>query len=101
MKRYHVPCIGFINKLDRQGASPYRVLTQMQSKLRHNAAFLQLPIGLEKNLEGVVDLINMKALYFEGNFGWDFNIIVALTHMPLISFYTLWKTSKTKSFRGY
>ena len=41
----------------------------MQSKLRHNAAFLQLPIGLEKKLEGVIDLINMRALYFEGNLG--------------------------------
>lgn len=69
MKRYNVPCIGFINKLDRTGANPYKVLNQMRAKLRHNAAFLQLPIGLEGNLKGIVDLIHEKAIYFEGDFG--------------------------------
>ncbi|KAH3806043.1 hypothetical protein DPMN_134353 [Dreissena polymorpha] len=64
MKRYNVPCIAFINKLDRQGANPLRVVSQLRSKLNHNAALLQLPIGLEENLEGVVDLIRMRALYF-------------------------------------
>lgn len=69
MKRYNVPCLAFINKLDRQGANPKRVLSQLRSKLGHNTAFLQLPIGLENDLKGVVDLINQKAIYFEGNFG--------------------------------
>ncbi len=69
MKRYNVPCLAFINKLDRQGANPNRVLSQMRSKLGHNTAFLQLPIGLENNLKGIVDLIHQKAIYFEGNFG--------------------------------
>lgn len=69
MRRYSVPCLAFINKLDRLGADPRRVLTQMQSKLNHNAAFLQLPIGLEGNVKGIVDLIHRKALLFEGNFG--------------------------------
>ena len=72
MKRYNVPCLGFINKCDRQGANPYKVLHQMQTKLRHNAAFLQLPIGLESNVKGIVDLIHEKAVYFEGDFGYEF-----------------------------
>lgn len=69
MKRYNVPCIAFINKLDRMGANPARVLSQMRSKLGHNAAFLQLPIGVESDTKGIVDLIERKALYFEGQFG--------------------------------
>ncbi|XP_011875499.1 PREDICTED: elongation factor G, mitochondrial [Vollenhovia emeryi] len=69
MKRYEVPCLAFINKLDRMGANPKRVLQQMRSKLHHNAAFIQLPIGLEGNTKGIVDIIAQKALYFEGNFG--------------------------------
>ncbi|XP_071085207.1 elongation factor G, mitochondrial-like [Haliotis cracherodii] len=64
MKRYNVPCLAFINKLDRMGANPHRVLTQLRSKLNHNAAFIQLPIGLEANQKGVVDLIHQKAIYF-------------------------------------
>ncbi|KAK2576865.1 hypothetical protein KPH14_005494 [Odynerus spinipes] len=71
MQRYNVPCIGFINKLDRMGANPKRVLEQMRAKLRHNVAFLQLPIGLESNCKGIIDLISQQALYFEGNYGED------------------------------
>ncbi|XP_076269756.1 mitochondrial translation elongation factor G 1 [Rhynchophorus ferrugineus] len=69
MKRYNVPCIAFINKLDRLGASPTRVLSQMRSKLNHNAAFIQLPIGLESDCKGIIDIITQKAIYFEGNYG--------------------------------
>jgi len=69
MKRYNVPCLAFINKLDRTGANPLRVVSQLQNKLKHNAALLHLPIGLESNLEGLVDLIDEKAVYFEGHFG--------------------------------
>ncbi|KAG8325968.1 hypothetical protein J6590_054181 [Homalodisca vitripennis] len=69
MKRYNVPCLAFINKLDRMGANPKRVLGQMRSKLNHNAAFLSLPIGLESELKGIIDLIHQKAIYFDGDFG--------------------------------
>ncbi|CRK93506.1 CLUMA_CG007042, isoform A [Clunio marinus] len=71
MKRYNVPCLAFINKLDRLGSNPHRVLTQMRSKLHHNAAFVQLPIGLESDCKGIVDLVSERALYFEGNFGMN------------------------------
>nr|NVI74807.1 iconoclast [Cucujiformia] len=69
MKRYNVPCLAFINKLDRMGANHLRVLSQMRSKLNHNAAFIQLPIGLESDCKGIIDLIEEKAMYFEGNYG--------------------------------
>ncbi|XP_062409221.1 elongation factor G, mitochondrial [Sardina pilchardus] len=69
MKRYNVPFLTFINKLDRAGANPYRALQQLRSKLSHNAAFVNLPIGLEGNLRGLVDLIEERSLYFEGPFG--------------------------------
>ncbi|ENN77203.1 elongation factor G, mitochondrial [Dendroctonus ponderosae] len=69
MKRYNVPCIAFINKLDRMGANPYRVLSQMRAKLNHHAALIQLPIGLESDCEGLVDLIAERAVYFEGDYG--------------------------------
>jgi elongation factor G len=66
MKRYKVPCIAFVNKCDRSGANPTRVIKQLREKLGHNAVAMQLPIGLEADLKGVVDLIEMKALYFDG-----------------------------------
>lgn len=69
MRRYNIPRIAFINKLDRLGANPKRILEQLRGKLNLNAAFLQLPIGIESNNKGIIDLINQKALYFEGNFG--------------------------------
>ncbi|CAD6209708.1 GSCOCG00010808001-RA-CDS [Cotesia congregata] len=69
MKRYSVPCLAFINKLDRMGANPKKILDQMRKKMNHNAAFIQLPIGLESESKGIVDLITQKAIYFDGNFG--------------------------------
>ncbi len=69
MDRYNVPRISFINKCDRTGANPERVTEQLQDKLGLNAHMLQLPIGLESELEGVVDLVTMKALYCDGENG--------------------------------
>ncbi len=66
MDRYKVPRIAFINKCDRVGANPIRVVGQMREKLHLNAVLVELPIGLEDRLEGVVDLIRMKAIYFDG-----------------------------------
>ncbi|XP_036045772.1 elongation factor G, mitochondrial [Onychomys torridus] len=69
MKRYDVPFLTFINKLDRVGSNPARALQQMRSKLNHNAAFVQIPIGLEGDFKGVIDLIEERAIYFDGDFG--------------------------------
>jgi len=69
MKRYKVPCIAFINKCDRSGADPTRVTAQLRSKLGHNAVAIQMPMGLEMNFRGVIDLVAMKALYFDGENG--------------------------------
>ncbi len=69
MRRYNVPRLAFINKLDRTGANPFRVTEQLREKLKHNAVMMQIPIGLEADLEGVVDLIEMKALWFDGDNG--------------------------------
>ncbi len=69
MKRYKVPCIAFVNKCDRSGANPDRVIGQLRSKLGHNAVAMQIPIGLENNFQGVVDLVSMQAIYFDGENG--------------------------------
>src|SRR6056297_181945 len=69
MKRYNVPRIAFINKLDRSGADPFKVTGQLRDQLGHNAIMCQIPIGLENDLKGVVDLITMKAYYFDGDNG--------------------------------
>ncbi len=69
MTRYKVPRVVFINKCDRTGANPKRVTAQIREKLGLNAVPIQLPIGLENDLKGVVDLVIMKAVYFEGDNG--------------------------------
>lgn len=66
MKRYHVPRLAFVNKCDRTGANPLRVKDQLIEKLGLNAVLMELPIGLEDKLQGVVDLVAMKAYYFDG-----------------------------------
>jgi elongation factor G len=69
MRRYKVPRIAFVNKLDRSGANPFRVRDQLREKLRLHPVMIQMPIGLEDKLEGVVDLIEMKAVRFHGENG--------------------------------
>ena len=66
LKRYGVPHIAFINKLDRVGADPEKVKDQLCEKLDHNAVLMQIPIGLEDKFEGIIDLISRKARYFTG-----------------------------------
>lgn len=74
MTRYKVPRVAFINKCDRSGANPFRVIDQLRDKLNHNAVAMQIPIGLEVDFQGVVDLVSMKAIYFEGTQGENIRI---------------------------
>merc|ERR1712157_579475 len=69
MKRYDVPRIAFINKLDRQGSSPNRVIDELRDQLKLNAAAVQIPVGLEGDHVGVVDLIEREAMVFNGTKG--------------------------------
>ncbi|MEP0855855.1 elongation factor G [Trichocoleus sp. DQ-U1] len=69
MKRYRVPRIAFINKMDRTGANPFRVVRSLREKLGLNPVLLQYPIGSEDKFEGVIDLIEMTANYFAGEKG--------------------------------
>ncbi len=66
LRRYRVPRIAFVNKADRIGANPLKVAEQLRDKLGHNAVAMQIPVGVEDKHEGVVDLVTMKALYFDG-----------------------------------
>jgi len=69
MNRYRVPRLAFINKCDRSGADPYRVVNLLRQRLNHNAVLMQIPIGLEGDFSGMVDLVCMKAIYFEEPYG--------------------------------
>ena len=71
MKRYKVPRLVFINKLDRMGADPWFCVQSVRDRLGLNCAALQVNIGIENGLAGLVDLVKMKALYFEGEKGID------------------------------
>ncbi len=71
MKRYAVPRIAFINKMDRTGANPANVIQQLETKLGLTAIPLQLPIGAESSFQGVIDLIDRVAIYFDGEKGED------------------------------
>ncbi|MCB5250135.1 MAG: elongation factor G [Candidatus Cloacimonadales bacterium] len=81
MKRYGVPSIAFVNKLDRIGANPYKVKDQLIEKLDRNAVMAQIPIGLEDKFEGIVDLIEMKAIYFEGENGTKIRLAEIPEHL--------------------
>lgn len=79
MRRYNVPRISFINKMDRMGANPFKAIEQINQKLKIAAAAVQVPIGAEDEFEGVVDLIRMKAIYNEGSKG---EIVVERDEIP-------------------
>ena len=74
MKRYNVPRVAFINKLDRPGANPFKVKDALCSKLHLNAVMAQIPIGESENLKGVIDLVEMRAIYFEGDAGQKYRV---------------------------
>jgi elongation factor G len=69
MRRYRIPRLAFVNKCDRVGADPVRVRDQIRDKLGLNPVLLQLPIGLEDRFEGLVDLVEMRAVFFGGESG--------------------------------
>ena len=72
--RYEVPRIAFINKMDRAGADFLKVVDQMKTRLAANPVPIQLPIGAEDNFKGVIDLINMRAIYWsEDDMGASFS----------------------------
>lgn len=79
MRRYNVPRISFINKMDRMGANPFKAIDQITQKLKIPAAAVQVPIGSEDNFQGVVDLIRMKAIYNEGQKG---DVVVEKDEIP-------------------
>src|SRR5687768_8207608 len=66
MKRYNVPRLAFINKMDRTGANPESVTAQVRDKLGADAVMMQIPVGREDDFAGVIDLITMKAYFFDG-----------------------------------
>jgi elongation factor G len=65
MNRYNVPRIAFVNKMDRAGANFLRVVEMIRQRLRANPVPIQLPIGAEDDFQGVVDLVKMKAIYWD------------------------------------
>jgi elongation factor G len=81
MKRYRVPRIAFINKMDRAGANPFRVVQAMRDRLNLNAVLLQYPIGAEAEFTGVIDLIEMTALTFAGENGEQVQVSPIPAHL--------------------
>lgn len=69
MRRYKVPRLAFLNKMDRLGANAHNGIKSLRDKLHHNAVLMQLPIGAEDDFKGIIDLIRMRAFYFEGSNG--------------------------------
>ena len=65
--RYNVPCVGYVNKMDRAGADFFFVLEDVKNKLKVNTAALQIPIGRESSFEGVIDLVEMKEIRWENS----------------------------------
>ena len=75
MKRYHVPRIAFVNKMDNPGANYERVADMLKEKLNHHPVCIQLPMGAEHNFAGIIDLITEKAYFFEGQDGADIKCV--------------------------
>ncbi|MSP63149.1 MAG: elongation factor G [Myxococcales bacterium] len=71
MKRYKVPRLAFVNKMDRPGGNFFRVIGMLKEKLGHNAVAVQMPIGAEDKFVGVIDLLAMRAFYYDGPNGED------------------------------
>ena len=69
MKRYNVPRLAFVNKLDRQGSNPWKVIDDLRNQLKLNAAAVQIPIGLEGDHAGVVDIVEGRSIIFHGDNG--------------------------------
>ena len=69
MKRYHVPRLAFVNKMDRTGADPRKVAEQLREKLGVDAVMVQLPMGAGETFAGIIDLVKFKAFYFDGKDG--------------------------------
>lgn len=79
MKRYNVPRLSFVNKMDRMGANPFKAVDQINQKLKIAAAAIQVPIGSEDNFQGVIDIVRRKAIYNEGAKG---EVIVEKDEIP-------------------
>jgi len=75
MKRYNVPRLAFVNKLDRQGSNPWKVIEDLRNDLKLNASAVQIPIGLEGEHEGIIDLIEEKGILFNGERGEELEYI--------------------------
>ncbi|MEQ9263574.1 MAG: elongation factor G [Balneolaceae bacterium] len=74
--KYQVPCMAFVNKMDRTGANFYNVVEQLDKKLKANPIPVQIPIGMEENFRGVVDLITMEAIVWdEASLGAKYDVI--------------------------
>lgn len=69
--RYKVPRIVFVNKMDRTGANFYKVYDQIRDRMRANAVPIQIPIGSESDFKGIVDLVTMKAYFYNNDLGTD------------------------------
>lgn len=73
--RYQVPRMVFVNKMDRTGANYERVIEQLRTRLGANAHPIQLPIGAEDQMKGIIDLVEMKAHFYKNDLGTDFEIV--------------------------
>ena len=81
MRRYNVPRLAFINKMDRAGADAFNVTNQLREKLHHNAVLVVYPIGAEDEHEGLVHLPTRKAYYFDGEHGENIRIEDCPAHL--------------------